>query len=161
MTAVLLQRCYDGVNMLTVWAALGKSSSLQSVLSCSPEWGWREGGGEIGRRAGMGKWRKVRRDWRWAKFKFKAAERDWEPRASWGGAVIQTQRGRVWGGLVDRQELLTRVWGVRLIIKDRWTLQSVQSHKSFLCINASVSNFKYGCSISVTAESICWKILCY
>ena len=48
--------------MLTVWAALGESGSLQSVLSCSPEWSWREAGGwrrwwagyEIGRRVGMG-----------------------------------------------------------------------------------------------------------
>lgn len=31
--------------MLTVWAALGESGSLQSVLSCSPEWSGRVGGG--------------------------------------------------------------------------------------------------------------------
>lgn len=30
--------------MLTVWAALGESSSLQSVLSCSPECSSRGGG---------------------------------------------------------------------------------------------------------------------
>lgn len=36
--------------MLTVWAALGESSSLQSVLSCSPECSSRGGGYKIGRR---------------------------------------------------------------------------------------------------------------
>lgn len=48
--------------MLTVWATLGESGSLQSVLSCSPEWSWREGGGVIrlggewGWESGKGLW---------------------------------------------------------------------------------------------------------
>lgn len=83
--------------MLTVWAALGESGSLQSVLSCSPEWSCREGGGggqvirlggEWGQGSGKGLWG---RDRRCAEFKFKAAGRDCEARVSWGGATTQTE----------------------------------------------------------------------
>lgn len=40
--------------MLRVWAALGESGSLQSVLSCSPGWSWRGGGGMRGLYDGEG-----------------------------------------------------------------------------------------------------------
>lgn len=108
--------------MLTVLAALGESGSLQSVLSCSPKWSWREGGGagyKTGRRvwewgSGKGLWS---RGWRWAEFKLKAAECDCEPRVSWGGALMQTEHREFWCGvrwsewaLAGWQSLHTWVW---------------------------------------------------
>lgn len=76
--AVPSKVCYH----VTLSRAGGKEGGW--VRRLREEWGWG---------SGKGLWS---RSWRWAEFKFKAAERDCEPRVSWGGALMQTQGVLMW-----------------------------------------------------------------
>ncbi len=79
--------------MLTVWAALGESSSLQSVLSCSPKWSWRERGGKGGCDIRLGG------EWGWWKWhcgvetgsELHSSSKLQNVTVSWGGAVTQME----------------------------------------------------------------------
>lgn len=81
--AVPSKVCYH----VTLSRAGGKEAGW--VRRLGEEWGW-------GR--GRGLWS---RSWRWAEFKFKAAERDCEPRVSRGGALMQAVHREFWCGVLE------------------------------------------------------------